>query len=235
MPSLSRRRQSQLVVLSVLAGVGLAAGGYLVTRPSTTTPVMAVAAATPAPAWAATPLGSMTGVPALPSQSIPPLTPPPVSSSTAPASSTSAPVTSTEKPKPSTEPPKPKAASAPPSAAGEVLTLVNKARAEAGCSPVSTDARLVTAAQKHSDDMAARDYFSHTTPEGVSFAERIREAGYGKPGAENIAKGQATAAQVMSSWMNSDGHRRNILNCSLGKLGVGVNTAGRLWTQDFGY
>ena len=75
--------------------------------------------------------------------------------------------------------------------------------------------------------MAARDYFSHTTPEGVTFDQRIKNAGY-PPGAENIARGQRTAESVMSSWMGSEGHRRNIENCRLTTIGVGLNTAADL-------
>jgi uncharacterized protein YkwD len=82
---------------------------------------------------------------------------------------------------------------------------------------------------------STRNYFSHTTPEGVPFDHRIRNTGYSRPGAENIAKGSTTAAQTMQLWMNSHGHRANILNCKLTKLGVDVATAGWYWTQDFGY
>jgi uncharacterized protein YkwD len=119
--------------------------------------------------------------------------------------------------------------------AGQIVSLVNTERADAGCDPVAEEPHLDTAAQKHSDDMSDRDYFSHDTPEGAHFDERIRAAGYGKPGAENIAKGATSAAQVMQMWMNSSGHRANILNCSLTKLGVGVTKSGWYWTQDFGY
>ena len=84
---------------------------------------------------------------------------------------------------------------------------------------------------------AARGYFSHTTPEGVDFATRITKAGYRWSGAgENIAKGQRTPADVMTSWMNSAGHKANILNCGFKNLGVGVaaDASGALvWTQDF--
>ncbi|WP_370542062.1 CAP domain-containing protein [Amycolatopsis sp. FDAARGOS 1241] len=118
---------------------------------------------------------------------------------------------------------------------GQVVDLVNKERAKAGCAPVDEESHLDTAAQDHSDDMSARNYFSHDTPEGKHFDERIRDAGYDKPGAENIAKGATSAKQVMQLWMNSSGHRANILNCQLTKLGVGVNTSGWYWTQDFGY
>ena len=116
-----------------------------------------------------------------------------------------------------------------------VVELVNQARAQAGCRPLEVDDRLVAAANGHSSDMAARHYFAHTTPEGVTFDERIEQAGYPQPGAENIAQGQQDADAVMRSWMDSEGHRDNILNCDLAKIGVGVETGSRTWTQDFGY
>ena len=135
-------------------------------------------------------------------------------------------------PSPPKPTPQPKADT---SLAGQIVSLVNDQRADAGCDPVAEEPHLDTAAQKHSDDMSDRDYFSHDTPEGVHFDQRIRDAGYSKPGAENIAKGATSAAQVMDMWMNSSGHRANILNCSLTKLGVGVAKSGWYWTQDFGY
>ncbi|KZB85267.1 CAP domain-containing protein [Amycolatopsis regifaucium] len=163
----------------------------------------------------------------------------PTSSSAAPPNSSSAPA---EPPAQTSEAPKPTPSKAPEpprpqdsSLAAQVIDLVNAERADAGCSPVSNESHLAGAAQGHSDDMSARDYFSHTTPEGVTFDQRIRAAGYDKPGAENIAKGQSTAAKVMDAWMNSEGHRANILNCKLKKIGVGVNTKGMYWTQNFGY
>ncbi|HET9142862.1 CAP domain-containing protein [Actinophytocola sp.] len=118
--------------------------------------------------------------------------------------------------------------------AEKVVELVNVARAENGCAPVTVDARLTAAALAHSTDMAARDYFLHTTPEGVTFDQRIREAGYLSPGAENIARGQQNAAQVMKDWMNSPGHKANILNCELTAIGVALVSDGFYWTQDFG-
>ncbi|WP_329069448.1 CAP domain-containing protein [Amycolatopsis sp. NBC_01480] len=167
----------------------------------------------------------------------------PTSTSSAPAPSTSdsptptpsssqAPTPSSSPPSTPTPTPQPKADT---SLAGQIVSLVNNERADAGCDPVAEEPHLDTAAQKHSDDMSARDYFSHDTPEGVHFDERIRDAGYSKPGAENIAKGATSATQVMEMWMNSSGHRANILNCSLTKLGVGVTKSGWYWTQDFGY
>jgi uncharacterized protein YkwD len=122
----------------------------------------------------------------------------------------------------------------PPTPAQQVFALVNQARAQAGCKPLTDDPRLDTAAQQHSDDMANRNYFSHTTPEGVTFDKRETAAGYPSPGGENIAQGQTTAQQVMTDWMNSAGHRANILNCSFVAIGIGVNTHRWDWTQDFG-
>lgn len=117
----------------------------------------------------------------------------------------------------------------------KVVALVNAARADAGCEPVTADARLTRAAQNHSDDMAARGYLGHTTPDGVTFDQRIRTAGYGEPAAENIAQGTSTAEAAMDAWLHSEGHRANILDCDYTTLGVGVNADGWYWTQDFGY
>ncbi len=171
--------------------------------------------------------------------------PAPAPSSEAPTTSSAPPSSSSaaaEPPAQTSEAPKPTSSKAPApprsqdsSLAGQVIDLVNAERADAGCSPVSNESHLAAAAQGHSDDMSARNYFSHTTPEGTTFDQRIRAAGYDKPGAENIAKGQSNAAKVMDAWMNSEGHRANILNCKLKKIGVGVNTKGMYWTQNFGY
>jgi uncharacterized protein YkwD len=117
----------------------------------------------------------------------------------------------------------------------QVFTLVNQARAQAGCAALKNDARLTEAAQGHSDDMSANHYFDHTTPSGVTFDAREKAAGYPTPGGENIAEGQTSAQQVMTDWMNSSGHRANILNCQFTVIGIGLNTNGRYWTQDFGY
>lgn len=117
----------------------------------------------------------------------------------------------------------------------DVVDLVNTERAKGGCDPLTVDAKLAQAAEDHSSDMAERDYFDHTTPEGVTFDERIVNAGYSTPGAENIAVGQQNAEQVMDGWMNSEGHRANILNCDLKTIGVGFVADGFYWTQDFGY
>jgi uncharacterized protein YkwD len=116
----------------------------------------------------------------------------------------------------------------------QVFQLVNAARSDAGCTALTDDSRLDKAAQDHSDDMGGGHYFSHTTPSGVTFDKREEAAGYPSPGGENIAMGQTSAQQVMTDWMNSEGHRANILDCDFVALGIGLDTNGWYWTQDFG-
>jgi uncharacterized protein YkwD len=120
----------------------------------------------------------------------------------------------------------------------QVVTLVNQERAKAGCPALTVDSRLTAAARGHSQDMAQRNYFDHNTPEGVTPWTRITNAGYHfSTAAENIAEGQTTPASVMDAWMNSPGHRANILNCALRNIGVGLAYNAKhtpYWTQDFG-
>ncbi|MHC3392136.1 CAP domain-containing protein [Streptomyces lavendulocolor] len=118
-----------------------------------------------------------------------------------------------------------------------VLTLVNAERAKVGCSPVQASRGLSALAGAYSRDMAERGFFSHTDPDGASPWDRAAKAGVEGLAAENIARGQADAQAVMESWMNSDGHRANILNCDYTRLGVGVHFAegGPYWTQNFGF
>jgi uncharacterized protein YkwD len=128
----------------------------------------------------------------------------------------------------------------PPAAAGpvaEVLRLVNAQRASAGCGALTVDSRLAAAAQAHSADMAANEYFSHTGRNGSDVGDRVDAAGYRWSNVgENIAKGQPTPAAVMQAWMNSSGHRANILNCRFRNIGIGLAYDGRspVWTQNFG-
>lgn len=119
----------------------------------------------------------------------------------------------------------------------QVLELVNRERANAGCRPVQSNAALQTAAQRHSDDMAARDFFDHVNPSGVGPGGRIEAAGYRwSTYGENIARGQDSATAVMAGWMKSPGHKANILNCAFTQLGTGVTLGsdGPWWTQNFG-
>ena len=122
--------------------------------------------------------------------------------------------------------------------AAEVVRLTNVERAANGCSALSANAKLTAAAQLHSEDMAAKNYFSHTSLDGRGPGQRITAQGYAfRSWAENIAAGQQTPASVMGAWMNSAGHKANILNCSLTQIGVGIAKGGSYgiyWTQNFG-
>jgi uncharacterized protein YkwD len=141
-------------------------------------------------------------------------------------------------PKPSPAPRTPRATPRASGPAAEVLRLVNVERATAGCKPLVTSTVLARVALAHSRDMAVRGYFAHDSQDGRSPFDRMRAAGYrGTTMGENIAAGQTTAAAVMRAWMNSPGHRANILNCSYRELGVGYHAGGSMrhyWTQNFG-
>lgn len=118
----------------------------------------------------------------------------------------------------------------------QVVTLANVEREKAGCGPLRSEAKLRTAAQKHADDMAERDYYAHESPEGRNAGDRITAAGYSWAlWGENIHRGPHTPAQAVEDWMNSEGHRKNILNCAFKDVGVGVTLTdnGPWWVQDF--
>ncbi|MFD9222131.1 CAP domain-containing protein [Streptomyces sp. NPDC060064] len=142
-----------------------------------------------------------------------------------------------ERPSAAAKPPVPSGAETAAAAESKVLRLVNEERAKVGCSPVQASAPLAALAGNFSDDMAARGFFDHTSPEGATPWDRADKAGVQGLGGENIARGQADAVAVMTSWMNSDGHRANILNCDYKTMGVGVHlgAGGPWWTQDFGF
>lgn len=120
----------------------------------------------------------------------------------------------------------------------KVVDLVNRERARSRkrCAEVRVDGKLQAAARAHSVDMATQNYFSSTGRDGSSPLDRMRRAGYPQGLSENLAKGQSTPEQVMKAWMNSAGHRANILNCDAKALGVGLAYRGRtpVWTQNFG-
>ncbi|MBZ6287451.1 CAP domain-containing protein [Streptomyces olivaceus] len=122
-------------------------------------------------------------------------------------------------------------------AEAQVLKLVNDERAKVGCSPVAANSALRELAEDFSGAMAAQGFFDHTDPSGATPWDRAAAAGISGLGGENIARGQADAQAVMDAWMDSPGHRANILNCDFQTLGVGVHfgSGGPWWTQDFGY
>ncbi|WTW97497.1 CAP domain-containing protein [Streptomycetaceae bacterium NBC_01309] len=173
-----------------------------------------------------------------PTPAPPPSTPPPAPTTTSPPPPQP---TTTPVPSPTTKSPSPAPATSTPANTGpayedEVLRLVNTERAAAGCGPVQADTALRDLARAHSNDMADRGYFAHDTPDGKSPWDRAKAAGIDYLAAENIARGQATPKAVMEAWMNSEGHRANILNCTFVKLGAGVRPGpgGPWWTQEFG-
>ena len=104
----------------------------------------------------------------------------------------------------------------------DIFNLTNIERANGGCPPLRLDAQLTQAAQGHAVDMALNDFFSHTGSNGSSPWDRINATGYQFASAgENIAAGYATPQAAMNGWMNSPGHRANILNCNFQDIGVG--------------
>ena len=118
----------------------------------------------------------------------------------------------------------------------EVFDLVNQERAVAGVAPLAWDDGAAQVAYEHSVDMDVRDFFSHTNPDGEEPWDRLTAAGISWSAAgENIAYGQPDPVSVMIAWMNSPGHRDNILRTSFTRLGVGVHDApgGPWWTQLF--
>ena len=153
-------------------------------------------------------------------------------------------------PAPSPPPPSPPPPSGSPSLEDQVLVLVNQRRASgATCggtpypavAPLTLDAHLAGAARGHSQDMAANNYFSHTSLDGRTFAQRIWQSGYtgGFPIGENIAGGQSSAQAAVDGWMQSPGHCQNIMNGGFRSTGIGYAfnpsaTYRHYWTQAFG-
>lgn len=120
--------------------------------------------------------------------------------------------------------------------AGTVIALTNQARAEAGVAPVVEDARLDAAAGAHSAEQAARATMTHTGANGSNPGQRMTAAGYKwRTWGENVAAGQTSAAQVVQAWLDSPGHRTNMLNPAFTSIGVSVaaSSNGTLyWTMD---
>lgn len=115
---------------------------------------------------------------------------------------------------------------APVAAAGPaetVLSVVNSARVKAGCQPLQLNARLTAAARSHARAMAEQNFFGHAGKDGSRFSSRITQQGYSyRAAAENIAAGHRTAAQAVQGWLNSAGHRRNMLDCRMTETGIAV-------------
>ena len=123
----------------------------------------------------------------------------------------------------------------------ELLEAVNRERAAHGLEPLRAQPLLERAAQAHADDMLARRFYGHASPEGAMASDRVRLAGYhARSVGENVARGQASVKEVMEDWMASPEHRRNILGASFRDAGfgiaIGTMPAGEqvLWVQVFG-
>jgi len=126
----------------------------------------------------------------------------------------------------------------------ELLDLLNQTRVQAGLDPLSSDPLLTNAAENHSESMAADDFFSHTGADNSSPFERMQLEGYQfRAAGENLAAGYSTPESVLEAWMNSPGHRANILNSNFTEIGVGYDylandtgsvNYGHYWTLDFG-
>ena len=116
----------------------------------------------------------------------------------------------------------------------EVVRLVNAERSKAGLAPLTQDWQLSRVARYKSQDMKDLGYFSHTSPTYGSPFEMMKSFGITyRTAGENIAKGYSTPEAVVKAWMNSPGHRANILNSSYTHLGVGYVAQGSYWTQMF--
>ena len=116
----------------------------------------------------------------------------------------------------------------------EVVRLVNAQRAQNGLKPLAENWELSRVARYKSADMAGKRYFSHESPTYGSPYQMMRNFGISfRSAGENIAYGQRTPAAVVAAWMNSSGHRANILNSSYTQIGVGYHEAGNYWTQMF--
>ncbi|NJL45991.1 MAG: CAP domain-containing protein [Leptolyngbyaceae cyanobacterium SM2_3_12] len=118
----------------------------------------------------------------------------------------------------------------------DLLTRINAERQRVGAPPLRINPQLTTAAQRHAQDMAQNRQISHNGSDGSTMQSRIEDARYPWTTiGENVAMGQATPAAVMTSWMNSPGHRQNILNPDFTELGLSyAEAAGRLyWVQVF--
>jgi RNA polymerase sigma factor (sigma-70 family) len=228
-----RRRAGVIVVVALLVGGG-AVGGMTVLSPDEEAGAVR-AQATPEPNSAersrSVPSASASASPSAPAAPTPSDSP----SGKATASPRPTPGKASTRPAPP-QPSRTTKAAASASVARQVTDLVNTERAKSGCDPVRHNDVLGTAALRHSADMDARDYFDHTDPDGAGPGERITAAGYEwSTYGENIARGQQTPDQVMNSWMDSPGHRANILNCAFKEMGVGLHedAEGPWWTQVF--
>ena len=118
--------------------------------------------------------------------------------------------------------------------ARQVVDLTNEQRRKNGLADLQMDTQLSQVAQTKSQDMQKNGYFSHTSPTYGSPFDMMRDFGVSyRTAGENIAQGQRTPQEVVNAWMNSAGHRKNILNGNFTHIGVGYEASGNHWTQMF--
>ncbi|KAB7673041.1 CAP domain-containing protein [Bacillus sp. B1-b2] len=116
----------------------------------------------------------------------------------------------------------------------EVVELTNKERAKYGLTALQIDSELSKVAKAKSQDMSNNNYFDHTSPTYGSPFDMMKSFGISYSAAgENIAKGQTSPEEVVNAWMNSEGHRANILSNKFTHIGVGYVENGNYWTQQF--
>ena len=116
----------------------------------------------------------------------------------------------------------------------QVVELVNEYRASYGLQPLTYSAELSDGARLKSQDMSDNGYFDHNSPTYGTPYQMMKSLGISYQSAgENIAKGYRTAEAVVTAWMNSEGHRANILNANYTEIGVGYEADGNYWTQWF--
>jgi uncharacterized protein YkwD len=260
----SRRRRRGGVAAPILGALAVlalvAGGGWYVTRDTTSptsqdepltvatddSPTPTEELSTPPVTPRETPTGTPSATPSATPSKTPSKTPKASRTTTAPSRE------GTRSPQPSTKPTtsatptkKPtKKLPAPSSGSAEaqVLQLTNQERAKAGCGPLRTNSALTKAAEAHASDMVLNHYFDHNSLDGRSPFDRMKAAGFsGGSMAENIAVGYKTAGAVVEGWMNSEGHRKNMLNCSYTMIGIGYDSGqvkpdwgNGSWVQDFG-
>ncbi|MEU4179848.1 sigma-70 family RNA polymerase sigma factor [Streptomyces sp. NPDC026589] len=211
--------------------VGLIAGAAAVTA-------LAVLIWPSAPAPPASRGGGVTYSPS-PSPSPPPPAAAPAEPLPAPSTASPSPTssrTAASRPRPVAPSPAapPEAAEPRPRPEAGVVTRVNTLRAANGCPELETDPRLTEVAQRHSEDMAAHDYFDHTDSSGRGAGDRVDATGYDWSAVgETIATGMSDPAAVVEEWRNSPGRDGDIFNCDFVHVGVGIadSPRGPYWTQ----
>jgi uncharacterized protein YkwD len=123
----------------------------------------------------------------------------------------------------------------------EMLDRINTLRLATGLRPLEMDPRLNTAAQAHAQDMLARTYYNHNSPEGTTPRRRVLAAGFNADVvAENIAAGETSVGEALGAWLHSTDHRKNLMDARLTHIGIGMAVGSYdsryrvLWVQDFG-